>query len=583
MTVPNPEHPPNPVTSAVNLSDHDAQLRIGPFSSPDPSLRNLGDAPLRQQPEDLDHLSLEDCKRLLCELRVQQSELQGQNEALRDALKELAAAHDGYLTDILERKRAEEEVAAHVTLLQTILGAVKDGITFSDDDGYFLVFNAEMERLTGYTIDEANASGDFTTLLYPDPSHRRRAIEELATLHTTRQANQIETSIITKQGRRLVLLVSSCVVLFEGRQMFLTAYHDITERKRVEEILQESHARFQTIFHSTADGMFVLNFINERFYLANRACLHMLGYTAMEFRDLGLPDLHLAEDLPFIRDLIAQCHDQSTSRRADIQFKRKDGSLFFADLTPTPMTFAGQDFVLMVIRDITLHKEAEAQRNAYQEELRALMAQITSVEQETRQHIAMELHDQIGQMLAFAKIQLDALDARTTDVEAKSALQKIGGNIQHSLHSVRSLSSELCPPLLVESGLGDAVRWLAEEMREQFQLVISVNETVTLPPIAPPLSGMLYWIVRELLLNVVKHAHAQSVTVSLELVEQCLHIHVDDDGCGFTPESLNIPHDVEHGFGLFSIHERLRYLGGQMQIISAPGQGTHITIIMPLA
>jgi PAS domain S-box-containing protein len=149
----------------------------------------------------------------------------------------------GVQNDITQRVKAEFELHESAARLSTILNTVKEGITFSNEWGHFEVFNPEMENLTGYSMAEANACGDFTTLLYPKPNERQMALDRLKLLDRLGATCETETIIHTKSGDRKNVLVSTSVVSYKGRKMFLSAYHDITERKRDEESLKRQNDR----------------------------------------------------------------------------------------------------------------------------------------------------------------------------------------------------------------------------------------------------------------------------------------------------------------------------------------------------
>jgi PAS domain S-box-containing protein len=149
----------------------------------------------------------------------------------------------GVQNDITERVRTEFELYESAARLSTILTTVKEGITFSNEWGHFEVFNPEMENITGYTMQEANTCGDFTTLLYPNAHERNLALERLALFDRLGATSEVETIICTKSGDRKNVLVSTSVVSYKGQKMFLSAYHDITERKRNEEKLRHQRER----------------------------------------------------------------------------------------------------------------------------------------------------------------------------------------------------------------------------------------------------------------------------------------------------------------------------------------------------
>ena len=142
--------------------------------------------------------------------------------------------------DITVRKTIEENLAESERRLEQIIETVQSGITLSDEAGNFEVFNTAMEELTGYTMAEANAAGDFSKLLYPDEGDRQRALDGLKTLLEEGHVPETETVILTKDGRRRTLLVTTDLVSFKGAKMFLSGFRDITERKEAEEELKNA-------------------------------------------------------------------------------------------------------------------------------------------------------------------------------------------------------------------------------------------------------------------------------------------------------------------------------------------------------
>ena len=140
----------------------------------------------------------------------------------------------GIHTDITKRKQVEEASRESEIRLHTVIEAVQEGITFSDEKGHFEAYNSSMERLTGYSADEANASSDYTTLIYPDPIERGKALAGLNELTAIGESREAETRIRTKDGIQKHILVSTTLIPYRDRKMFLSSYHDITGRKLLE-------------------------------------------------------------------------------------------------------------------------------------------------------------------------------------------------------------------------------------------------------------------------------------------------------------------------------------------------------------
>jgi signal transduction histidine kinase len=143
------------------------------------------------------------------------------------------------------------------------------------------------------------------------------------------------------------------------------------------------------------------------------------------------------------------------------------------------------------------------------------------------------------------------------------------------------LTSELSPPALYELGFDAAVEWLIEQIQDQHHILVDFEEDRQSKPMSDEIRISLFKAVRELLINIAKHARAHKAKVSTRTEDNIIRIIVEDDGVGFS-----IPEDKSltkiGGFGLFSIRERLRHLGGNFEIESKPGQGTRITLVAPL-
>ncbi|MDP3732081.1 MAG: PAS domain S-box protein [Candidatus Omnitrophota bacterium] len=158
-----------------------------------------------------------------------------------------------------ERKQAEEALRENETRLRTVLETVKEGIIFSDEKGYFEVYNSEMERLTGYSKEEANRSGDFIAFLYPDAKESWRARERLGALLRETREQEFESVIQRKDGQSRHILVYSVVISLQNRKMFLSTFRDITERKRAEDDLRRIKQQMEFILGVTNTGLDIID------------------------------------------------------------------------------------------------------------------------------------------------------------------------------------------------------------------------------------------------------------------------------------------------------------------------------------
>ena len=244
---------------------------------------------------------------------------------------------------------------------------------------------------------------------------------------------------------------------------------------------------------------------------------------------------------------------------------------------------------------IVERREAEKKLRRYQKQLRSLASELSLAEERERRRVAVGLHDDVCQKLALAKLTLESLrqslSYRADKQDEKKlpnlcdmpeSLDKACAMIDRVIEDAHSLTFELSSPVLYELGFEAAVgQWLSEQIEQKYGVRCKFNAADRPLELDDALSVTLFQAVRELLVNVVRHAKAHQVEVSIRKAGNKVQVAVKDNGTGFEPNEIALMPARTGGFGLFSIRERLEYLGGGMKIQSAPGQGTCVTLIAP--
>lgn len=232
------------------------------------------------------------------------------------------------------------------------------------------------------------------------------------------------------------------------------------------------------------------------------------------------------------------------------------------------------------LTDITRRKLLELELQEQKTKLRLLTQRTLDIAQRERRQIAQNLHDQTAQKLSLMAIYSDLL-GKHTDETGLEILTKLQAGLKESIHEVRTLIFEICPPILYSLGLPAALSWLLEQIQQRESLQTRLVNPDDLPELPHSMKSILYQVSRELLQNVVKHAQARSVEISLEVTPGEFCLLVSDDGQGFPASSPKQTKKLE-GFGLFSIEEQLLNFGGQLQIESSEQKGTCARCVLPL-
>jgi signal transduction histidine kinase len=228
------------------------------------------------------------------------------------------------------------------------------------------------------------------------------------------------------------------------------------------------------------------------------------------------------------------------------------------------------------------HDDLEEQVLQRTSELRRLSAELCLTEARERRRIAGDLHDNIGQALAIIRRRVEVLRGDAVFSGLEYGLDEVSDLIDRTIRYTRELTGEISPPVLYELGLSDGLDWLAEWCGDKLDLRVRYEARGTVPPLREEQKVMLFNSARELLRNVRRHAGVESAELVLDAGADFVEVSVVDTGAGFDPECGDRPTDGG-GFGLFSIRERMRQLGGVTEVESAPGAGARIVLRVPVA
>lgn len=484
----------------------------------------------------------------------------------------------GILHDLSREKRTEHELRTLAALVE----ASDDAIIRKSLEGMIQSWNPGAERLLGYSAEEA--LGRHISLVVP-PERMEELQAVYAALQRGERVGSFESVRRTKDNHLIDVSITISAIRNEHRNVvgFSAIQHDISRRMHALEGLRRERD-FSRRLLDTAEAIILVLDAQGRIVQFNRHMEQLAGRPLHDVREHDWFETFVPE------------RDRARTRW---QFKQTVAGRGVKGMVYPILVRGGEERqvewfesalehgegraggLLCIGLDVTERIEAEAERHIYEEKLRSLSAELAATEERERHDLAVELHDRIGQTLALTKIKLGGLrEAAPAGLRAR--VSEIRDLVDQAVQSSRALMMELGAMVLHELGLEAALAGLTDEIQKRHGTSCMFVDDKQPKPLADQTKVALFRAVRELLMNVIKHAAAKRVEVSVERLGSNLRIRVRDDGAGFVVPTEGFHAKREGGFGLFSIQERLARLGGELRLISTPGAGTTATLEAPL-
>jgi len=387
-------------------------------------------------------------------------------------------------------------------------------------------------------------------------------------------------------------IVDRVIKWLDGRDVRCEFAIDITQRKKaqnecekVQQALQDTNEILEKIFSTTYLSIAYLD-TDFNYIRVNRAYAQAASCETRHFVGKNYFELYPDRELETIFRQVIQSGQAYTGREREFApTSPVDKSVTVWDWTLHPVRDGRNevDGLLLCLSDISERKQAQEKLLNYQKQLRTLASELSLTEERERRRIAADLHDSIGQTLAFTQIKLEMLREATEDDHITASLDDISGLIEQAIKDTHSLMFELSPPILHELGFEAALEWLVEYIQQQHGLPCILEKyTEMTNGLNTDASVVLFRAVRELLINAAKHARPTQVRVKLQEKTGILRVLVEDDGKGFEVDKIEAPSVKTGGYGLFNIKERLEHMGGRLEIKSEIGLGTRMILVLPL-
>jgi len=530
---------------------------------------------------------------------------------VEERTSELVNANIFLQREISERKRVEEALEENRERLQTLMEKIPNGVGVVSLDGKMIYCNPALANLLEYGGTEI-LQIKLSEIVHPDD--RQRLMGKLQHLFEGGPEYFSEYRVITKSGKTISVEVSSRRIIYDRKPVILSVVKDISERKKAEDALRLSEARYRALIEQAGDGIFVADENGNHLDVNSSGC-NMLGYTREEILRLNVRDLYPVEDLKVIPPSFEALKKGETITR-ERRLRRKDGTSILAEATAKMLPDGRMQAIVrditerkMVEEELHLHrihleelveertarlkaanrklrneiqvrKQAEKKLKQSGEQLRKLSAHIESAREKERTRIAREIHDQLGQSLStlqmdLAWLELNLANGKDAVLEKIRSMSTFSGNM---IKEVQRISQELRSSVLEHLGFTPALSSLTQEFQKKTGIrcdFICRNKDITL---TEDQSNVLYRVSQEALTNIYRHANATHASVKLEEKNREIRLTICDNGIGIPQERINDP----DALGLIGIRERLYFLKGKLDIKGIPKKGTTLIVTIPL-
>lgn len=575
------------------------------------TLKGVGDASAEKAPEgeastvgklreELEHTrkqlqtTLEEYESSREELKAQNEELRSMNEEYKSTMEELETSKEELqsVNEELQTVNSElqaklEEVSRAHSDLRNIMEATDVGIIFLDRGLRIKRFTPQVEAYFNIRDnDRGRPIGDLTNKLKYDEleNDAERVLDDL---------RSIEREIWSEDSRCYLMRMFPYRTVEDKIDGVVVNFVDITEIKRTQDKLRQAKKYAETIVDTVNDGLVVLT---EELHVqsANQSFYAHFGTTPKDTEGRLIYELGDEQwDIPRLRELLEDVLSKNNSF-SDFEVTHTFDDLGERTMLLNARRLDGQDRILLAIDDITERRRAldklrelndtlERRVEARTEQIRDLAARLSAAEQKERKRVAQILHDDLQQQLYGIQMKIKAIRNAMDEVDSGELLQQVSTIeewIANAIQTTRQLAVDLSPPVLKNEGLVDSLDWLRTQMNEMHGLSVEITaDDVSRVPDAT-IREMLFQIIRELLFNVVKHAGVDEATVQISESDDGLTVSVIDAGSGFDADRMGRD-DAEEGFGLPAIRDRIKLIGGQLEIQSAPEEGTRATIRVP--
>jgi PAS domain S-box-containing protein len=352
---------------------------------------------------------------------------------------------------------------------------------------------------------------------------------------------------------------------------------DQTDTKRIEKQLHEALDNWHSLVHNAPDVIMTVD-RGGKIAFVNRP---VWGCSTRALSGTRLVDYVGSRNRSKLQSCIERAFNSSERSTCEVTGVNGDGASWYS-FTFGPVQQGThrneQKTTTVMIREVSEHKRTEAALRASGEQLRQFAARIEAVREEERTRVARELHDELGQALTILKLDLSWLRTKTPreENERRKKMKSMIDHVDQTIERVRDIVSELRPSILDDLGLIAALEWQLSQFQKRTGIRTVFESSIEQIDVSPDASAAVFRVVQEALTNVVRHAKASRVRVSMKSSAGVLKVSIEDNGKGITKAQVN---DLR-SLGIVGMTERVHRIQGELTISSSPRQGTRLDIVI---
>jgi PAS domain S-box-containing protein len=486
--------------------------------------------------------------------------------------------------DITERKRAEKALRASEERYRDLVENAHDIIYSHDLKGNYTSVNKAVEQITGYSREEA-LNINLAQIIAPEYLEQARSMIQRKLAGDKETVYDLE--IVAKDGHRIAFEVNTRLIYQDGVPVGIHGIaRDVTERKRAQEELRESEERFRDLVENSSE-LICTHDLDGWILSANRAAVDVLGYDQKEWvgkrnlRDILAPEV----DRAAFDDYLARIRKDGTAEGVMLVQTRSGERRIWEYHNTLRTKGVVTPIVRGMARDITERKRAEEALRVTSEQLRALSASVQSAREEEGARIARELHDELGSALTSLKWDLEGIDKLCSQsvnqmdfLPARKKIEAMMGLIDATINTVTRISSELRPSILDDLGLAAAIEWQARQFEGRAGITCECDSFVEDIELSREKATAIFRIFQEALTNILRHAQATRVNITMEEERGEFVLQVRDNGRGIAENEKTGARTL----GLIGMRERVHLVGGRIEVTGVAGKGTVLTVRVPI-